>query len=463
MDGVTRGQAKEAPGPLPAGLLLGALVVPGALGVSTAAVALPALSADLGLSGPQAAWVLAGYLVAQATCVSVFGRLGDVRGVARVLLAGAVLVAAGSLVAVLSGSFEVLLGARLLQGAGGSALFVAAYALIGARYEGRGRAQVVAVLTASLAVVAGSGTLIGGVLADELSWRVAIGLPALAILAAAPAARLAPPPGSHEARIDFGGAALLAVLASALVLLLQTPSLDADGRLPASLALLGAVAAAALYRRTRRRPDGFLPAAIVGSRRFVLGSLSALTIYAGYLAILFAAPVLLLEREDRTLTEVGLLIWPGALAGAVSAQLAARLTTVIDAWRVAAAGAGLEVAGLLLAGASDGRPVATSLSFALVLIGFSVGQVALVARVPLAVDAGVRGVASGVFTLAFWVGGAIGSALVAGLDDPLGPAGAVAAAALLPAAGAVLALSAARSPAEVRTAAPLAAGAAHGS
>ena len=66
-------------------MLLGLLIAPSALGVSTTAVALPTLSADLGLSHPEAAWVLAGYVLAQAAAVALFGRMADVRGTRSIL------------------------------------------------------------------------------------------------------------------------------------------------------------------------------------------------------------------------------------------------------------------------------------------------------------------------------------------------------------------------------------------
>ena len=79
----------------PTAILLGLLIAPSALGVSTTAVALPTISADLGLSHPEAAWVLAGYVLAQATSVALFGRLGDIRGTRTILIAGGVLIGAG--------------------------------------------------------------------------------------------------------------------------------------------------------------------------------------------------------------------------------------------------------------------------------------------------------------------------------------------------------------------------------
>jgi MFS family permease len=436
------GQPARTPVPTATGWVLGALVAPGALGISAIGVVLPAVSAELALSSPQAAWLLAGYLVAQATFVGVFGRLGDLRGGRTVLLAGAALVAAGSLLAALSASFPALLGGRLLQGAGGGALFVSAYAIIAARFAGAERMKVVAILTASLGIISGSGTLIGGLLADETSWRVVIALPALALFALAATTRLAPAPSATAERIDVVGAVLLAVLASSIVLLLETPGLELPTGIAPGLAVVTAATAIQIACRIRRVPEGFVPAAVVRSPRFVLGALAALTLFASYLAILFAAPLLLLREHDWTLTQVGLTLWPAALMGALSARLAGRLIGAVDPFRLAAGGAALASLGLLLATFGNGGALAIALALALVQVGFSGGQVALVARVPLAVKAEVRSAASGLFTFAFWLGGALGTAVVAGLAGPLGLEAALAGAAALPAAGALLALAA---------------------
>jgi hypothetical protein len=68
--------------------------------------------------------------------------------------------------------------------------------------------------------------------------------------------------------------------------------------------------------------------------------------------------------------------------------------------------------------------------------------VALFDRVPLGLEPEVRSIATGVFILVFLIGGAMGSAAVAGLTEPFGLAGAVACVAALPATGAGLCLAA---------------------
>ena len=428
--------------PTSIGLLIGALIAPVALGASTTAVALPALSHDLGLSGPQAVWALAGYVLAMAMSVAVFGRLGDTRGVRFVLLSASGLVAAGAVIAALSDSFAVLLAGRLLQGAGAGAMPVAGFAIIGARYEGAQRVAVLAVVTAFLSVVSGSGTLIGGTLTDALSWRIVILLPVLSLPALVVVLRLAPPAAARGARLDAAGAALVAVLASAIVLLLETPSVDFAGWVVAALALVAALAAVALVRHVRGRPSGFIPASVVRSRRFVLGTLAGMSTYCAYLALLYAAPLLLLEDHEWSTTQLGLILVPAAAMGAVGARVVGSLITTHDPFRVAALLAVASTAGLLLAGAADGAPGWTTLALGLVLTGFAASQGGLLSHVPLAVEPEVRSVATGLFQLAALLGGAMGSAAVAGLSDPLGLAGAVACVAIVPALGVAFALAA---------------------
>jgi MFS family permease len=426
----------------PTAVLLGLLVAPSALGVSTTAVALPTISAHLGLSHPEAAWVLAGYVLAQAAAVALFGRLADVRGTRVILIAGGVLIAAGTLLAVVSQSFAPLLAGRMLQGAGVGASPVAAFSIAATLFGGADRGKAVGVISAVLAILSGSGSLIGGLLTDGLSWRAVIVVPALTLPATAGALHLATRAGTGVGRLDAVGAALVVVLASSLVLLLETPSIDFAAWVLVALGAVAVATAALLAGRVRRVPNGFIPAAVVRSRRYVLGALAALTLFGAYLAMLFAAPLLLLQGHDWTPTQIGLVLLPAALMGALTARAVGHLIVERDPFRLTAALAIVSAAGLLLAGVADDSPVATTIGLGMSLIGFMSAQVALVDRVPLVLEPEVRSIATGVFILVFLIGGALGSAAVAGLTEPFGLGTAVACVAALPAAGAGLCLAA---------------------
>jgi hypothetical protein len=280
------------------------------------------------------------------------------------------------------------------------------------------------------------------VLTDAVSWRAVVAVAALTLPATACSLHLASRTGAGVGRLDPVGAALVVVLASSVVLLLETPSIDFASWVLVALGALAVGASALLARRVRRVPDGFIPAAVVRSRRYVLGALAALTLFGAYLAMLFAAPLLLLQDHDWTPTQLGLVLLPAAVMGALTARGVGHLIVKRDPFRLTAALALVSAAGLLLAGVADGAAALTTLALGMTVVGFMSAQVALVDRVPLVLGAEVRSIATGVFILVFLIGGAIGSAAVAGLTDPFGLAGAVACVAALPAAGAVLCLAA---------------------
>jgi MFS transporter, DHA2 family, metal-tetracycline-proton antiporter len=423
------------------GALLGATMSPLALGVSTTAVALPTVSADLSLNGPRAAWILAAYLLAQSMCVSVFGRLADVRGVRFTFRAGGVLLALGSATAATANAFAPMVVGRLLQGAGAGALVVSSFTVVGTNFGPADRPKVLGVMTAVIGVVSGSGTLIGGLMTDDASWRGAVALPAVAVLFLPACIRLAPrAPASADGRVDAVGATLVAALAAVTVVLLESPSIHFGVPLLVSLASAGVLLVIALVRHTRAVPEGFLPRNLTSDRRFVLAALAGLTIFAAYVATLFAVPLILTAAHGWSATIIGLVLLPAALVGAAASWFVGVLSSRLDRFKIAAFLAGLSALAVLVAGLGNGSPVASVVGLSLALSGVTGANVSLVSRVPLMVDARFRSVATGLFTLIFQTGGAFGSAMVAGLGGPLGDGGALAAVAILPACGVILAL-----------------------
>lgn len=426
------------------GLLFGLLLVPASLGITAISVALAALAADLGLSDAQAVWALAGYVIAHAISLATLGRLGDTHGVGLVLRIAVVLLVIGSVVTATASSLGSLVAGRVIQGFGAGGMPVVVFSIVGLRFGGARQVAVLATMTAMISVVSGAGALVGGALTDLFGWRVVAALPMLSLLPAFWVARLATPAAASGQRIDGVGALLLTAWAAALVLLLETPSISLPTTLVLGLVVVVTLTTVLLRRRVRRAPDGFLPAAVVGSRRFVLGALAAMTTYSAYVALLFAAPLLLLRDHAWSTTTVGLVLLPAALIGAVGARVVGRLILRFDPFRVAAGLATASTIGMLIAGLADGDPVWTTAGLCFVLTGFIASQGGLVSHVPLAVAPEVRSVATGIFQLTALLGGAMGSAAVAGLSTPLGLSGAVTAMAVVPATGIGLALWAGR-------------------
>lgn len=421
--------------------LLGALVALTIVGSSAVAVALPEVARDLSLDTAGTAWVLACFSLTFSVATAVFGRLADRYGLASPLRAGVLLFATGSLVAGAAGSFPVLIGGRLLQGAGAGAVPVLALGIVAARFQGPARSQALGGLTAMVSIVSGSGPLIGGAVAELASWRAVLVLPALALLVAEPVARLAPtgPPVGLDRRggIDVAGAVLVAATAAAVTLLLQSPATGLGPPAAAVFAALALGGGTALHRHVRRRPHGFVPAAVAFDRSVQRCAFGGLAVLAAYLGMLLAVPLLLTDLRGWRPLQIGLALLPAAAFGAVTASTTSWLARRVGRLRLAAILSAGSAAGLLVAAASPGRPLALVGGMTLVAAGFAGGQVALLDTVAASVDEAHRGAALGLFNLLFFTGGAIGAAAVGGLSGVVTLPGALALLAAVPLAGAL--------------------------
>jgi MFS family permease len=168
----------------------------GADGLSVA-IALPAIRDGLDATPLQAQWVLSAYGLAFGGALLAGGRLGDLYGRRRLLIAGMVLFAAAAVTAGLAPSLGILIAARIAQGLGAAAAIPATLALISGLFpDGRERTRALSLLAATASVGITSGLLLGGLVTGVLGWRWVFLL--MAPLAAA--AALAAPAALPEAR-----------------------------------------------------------------------------------------------------------------------------------------------------------------------------------------------------------------------------------------------------------------------
>lgn len=416
--------------------LLGLLFGLAGMGSSSAAVTLPLMGADLGVDTGLAAWTISLYALMLAVTTALYGRISDLVGVRAPLLAGLVLMSVGALVAALAPTFEVLLGARLVQGAGAAAVPTLGVAVLSARYSGEIRGLAFGRLAGMAAAVSCLGPLVGGLVEASFGWRAVMALPIVGALVVPFLWRALSTEGSG-ARLDVVGAALVALTAAGMVLLVQSPS---AGLLVAAIgAALLVLGVPAVRATVRRRPDGFLPVEVIRNATVVRSAVAASAVPAAWFALLIALPAVLLG-DGWEAWQVGLAMVPSALVALCVPRVAGPMLIRIGPGR------SLVVSGLV---ASTALVVATVgawwvnapvlvVGIMLVTFAFGLGQPALSAVVGDAVPPEVRGVALGVATLLFLIGGSVGSAVIAGVSGPLGMPGALLVLAALPLLGLVV-------------------------
>ncbi|MHA6618342.1 MFS transporter [Pseudonocardia sp. DLS-67] len=413
--------------------LLGLLF--GLAGMSTSAVTvtLPELAGDLHVSAATAAWMISGYTVALAVATPAHGRIADMIGIRLPLAVGTGAMALGALVAALAPSFPVLLVARVVQGAGAAAVPVLATALVSARWSGSDRGAALGRIAGVAATLGSIGPLIGGGLEALGGWRWAVALPVLGVLAIPPLWRVSPTGGTGE-RIDGVGAVLVALAASGMVLLIQSPS---SGVVTAAVgATLLVVGAPLLALRMRTRPHGFLPREIVTNNTVLRNSFAAAAVPASWFALLLGVP-LAAASWGWTPFATGTLLVPAAVIGFISPAIARRLLDRFGARRSIALACPTAILALLMAaaGALVQAPALLVLAVMLVSAAFGVGQPAMISSVGAAVAPGQRGVALGIATLVFLTGASVGAALVGGLAGTIGVPAALCVLVVLPLAG----------------------------
>src|SRR2546425_7930591 len=143
------------------------------LDISIVITALPKIHHGLGFSATGLSWVQNAYTLAFGGLLLLGARAGDILGGRRMFVAGLALFTAASLAVGLAQSATWLIAARALQGVGAAILAPSTLALLTTNFaEGPERTRALAYYAAVAGVGASVGLVLGGIVADLISWRV---------------------------------------------------------------------------------------------------------------------------------------------------------------------------------------------------------------------------------------------------------------------------------------------------
>ena len=406
-------------------LIVGALM--DMIDVTIVNVALPSIQRDLHASATQLEWVVSGYMLAFAATLIIAGNLGDKFGRKRVFLAGAALFGLASLAAGLSGSGAELIAARIVQGVAAAAMapqVLATFRVIFGRAE---RGKAFGVYGAMLGFASAIGLVLGGLLTGAnlfgWEWRSVffVNVP-VAVAALIAGARLVPETKDPGARRPFvAGAVLLAGSLVAIVYpLLEGRQLGwpawvwplmAAG--VAGLVVLGLIEA----RRTSTAVAPLLRAGLFRVPAFAAGMGVQLAFFAGMQGFFIAFALWLQAGEHFSPLKAGLTAVAFSVGSFIAAPVAVPLAQKAGR-RILAGGAVLMVAGIggvALAAPHvgvNGSPWPIVPGLVVAGAGLALLVIPLVNVVLAAVPAEVAGGASGLFSTAQQLGGALGVALL---------------------------------------------------
>ena len=393
------------------------------LDVTIVNIALPSAQEELGFSDDQRQWVVTAYALAFGSLLLLGGRIADLFSRKWTFVAGLLGFAGASALGGAAQSFDMLVAARVLQGAFGALLAPAALSLLATTFTDPAERGKAFGIYAGIAGAGGAiGLLLGGALTEVLDWRWCLYVSiAFAVPAAIAGTRLL----HHIAaparpRLDLPGA--LTASSGLFVLVFGLARAESDGwRDPITVGLLigSAVLLGAFVALQCRVAQPLLPLRVVADRDRGGSFLAIATASAGLFGLFLFLTFYLQDTKGFTALETGLAFLPlsfsiGPTVGIVTTRVLART----GPRPLVPAGMAIAALGMVLLtriGVDTAYLSHVLPSLILIGVGFGLTLGPSFAIATFGVPARDSGVASGMVNASQQVGGSIGTALLSTL------------------------------------------------
>jgi EmrB/QacA subfamily drug resistance transporter len=408
------------PGVILAVLSLGAL----AYAVLSSAVipALPVMQRDLNTTETGITWLLTGFLLSASVGTAIIGKLGDLYGKRRMLIWTLALLSAGTLLAAVAGSLSVVIIARIIQGVAGG-IFPLAFSIMRDEFPRDKVPGSIGLMSSILGIGGGGGLVIGGLIAEHLSWHWLFWAPLVPMAAAVVCTAIFIPESRVRAagRVNWLSATLMSTgMCCVLIAIAQTSVWGWISPKTLSLLAAGLVICAVWIVAEVRSPHPLVDMSLMAARGVWAPNLAAFLLGAGmYSAFLLLPQFAQLPRQTgfgygASVVVAGLYLLPcsvgmglmGSFAGLVERRFSSRHALVAGSAISAVACGWLGLAS---------RPADMLISSALLGVGIGLAYAALGNLIVQAVPPDQTGVASGMNTVVRTLGGAVGGQIAATL------------------------------------------------
>jgi EmrB/QacA subfamily drug resistance transporter len=334
-------------------------------------VSLETLIRELHTTLQSLQWVISAYSLTLAALTVTGGRLGDIFGRRRMFRLGALLFAAGSLVASISRSVPTLIvGESIIEGVGAALMMPATASLLVAKYRGHDRAVAFGIWGGVAAAASAIGPILGGFLTTHYSWRwgfrINVGVVALLLLGST---ILGDEPVAGRKTIDWTGVLLSASGLFAIVFgIIEASSYGwihaikpfaVAGReiqlgglsiVPFAILLGLLILTGFAFWEVRVERGGGMPLVstrIFRNRGFLAGASVVGVMMLGQNGVIFSLPVFLQSVRNLDAFHTGLTLLPMSILLFVVSPAAAALTRKIPHKRLVQTGLVVNVLALL--------------------------------------------------------------------------------------------------------------------
>ncbi|MFB7468455.1 MFS transporter [Streptomyces sp. NPDC056224] len=314
-------------------------------------LALPQLSADLGASSTQQLWIMDMYGFMVGGFLVTMGTLGDRIGRRKLLLIGAAVFGAASLMAAFSTSPEMLIAARALLGISGATLAPSTLALISNMFrDPKQMSMAIGIWAGCFSIGAIVGPIAGGAMLSTFWWGSVflLGVPAMALLLLLGPVVLPEYKAPQAGRLDLPSVALSLAAVLPFIYGLKTVAKEGWEPLPTGAAVLGLLLGAVFVRRQRR-----LASPLLDLRLFGNAPLSAALVSMLFYSALTGTTMLFITQYFQSVDSMsplaaGLGLLPGMAASILSITVSPMLARRIRPAFLIAGGLALVVAGFVV-------------------------------------------------------------------------------------------------------------------
>lgn len=375
------------------------------LGTSIANVGLPALAQAFDAPFQAVQWVVLAYLLAITTSIVSVGRLGDITGRRRLLMAGIVLFTVASALCGAAPALWMLIAARAAQGLGAAVMMALTMAFVAETVPKAKTGNAMGLLATMSAIGTALGPTLGGVLIDGLGWQAVffVQVP-LGVVACVLAHRHLPVdrrgPKAEGGGFDHLGSLLMALTLGAYALAV-TIGRGSFGPLNGAL-LMAAVVGFGLFLLAETRVASPLIRLATFRDPALSASLAMSTLVSTVMmTTLVVGPFYLARALGLEAAMVGLVMSVGPLFAALTGVSAGRLADRFGAPRMTIAGLAAMAAGAF---ALSTMPATLGITgyvapVAVLTVGYALFQTANNTAVMVDVGPDRRGVISGMLSL----------------------------------------------------------------
>ncbi|KAJ5970683.1 Major facilitator superfamily domain general substrate transporter [Penicillium vulpinum] len=142
-----------------------------ALDMTIISTALPTIAAQFGASESGFSWIASSYLLANAACIPLWGKISDIWGRKSIIVLANVIFLVGSLICALAHNMATIIAGRAVQGVGGGGIIILANISVSDLFSLRDRPMYFGLFGATWAIAGALGPVIGGAFTTSVSWR----------------------------------------------------------------------------------------------------------------------------------------------------------------------------------------------------------------------------------------------------------------------------------------------------